>query len=467
LQSRPQLLPLAQQPIRRIIIAGVTSGVGKTTIAISIMYALSKKGLKVQPFKVGPDFIDPSYHSFVTKRQSRNLDVWMMGKQGVIDCFTNACQGADVAVIEGVMGLFDGMSGRNDFASTAHVAKILDAPVILVVDASRSARSIAAMVLGFLHFDKSLKIAGIIVNNVASDRHERYITDAFANKIKAPVLGIIRRNSEMRMEERHLGLVPAHELQEARRKALVAAARSVADHISIDKILRICGRGDLPDAPVSHTLPKKVKIAVALDASFNFYYADNLDTLRISGAELAFFSPIQDKKLPEGISGIILGGGFPEVLADQLEKNRSMIKSVRNAVYDGMPVYGECGGLMYLTRSIRGYLGEKRARRMTGIVDADTLMTRRPTLNYTEAQCNGPLFGKALLHGHEFHYSSIEDVAPDARFAYTMKKGIGITGEKDGLIVSENGLAAYMHLHFANNKLASRLVRACIAYSHR
>src|SRR5690606_24425790 len=215
------------------------------------MYALSRKGFKVQPFKVGPDFIDPSYHTFVTKRQSRNLDVWMMGKQGVIDCFASACQGADVAIIEGVMGLFDGMSGKNDFASTAHVAKILDAPVVLVVDASKSARSIAAMVLGFLHFDKSLKIAGIVLNNISSDRHEGYITDAFAGKIKAPVLGIIKRNSGIRLEERHLGLVPAHELQKAKKKALVSAARSVADQISIDRILSVCGTGDLPNAPAS------------------------------------------------------------------------------------------------------------------------------------------------------------------------------------------------------------------------
>lgn len=455
------------QTIPRIVVAGVTSGVGKTTVAVAIMYALSRKGFKVQPFKVGPDFIDPSYHTFVTKRQSRNLDVWMMGKQGVIDCFASACQGADVAIIEGVMGLFDGMSGKNDFASTAHVAKILDAPVVLVVDASKSARSIAAMVLGFLHFDKSLKIAGIVLNNISSDRHEGYITDAFAGKIKAPVLGIIKRNSGIRLEERHLGLVPAHELQKAKKKALVSAARSVADQISIDRILSVCGTGDLPNAPASYELPKKTRIAVALDESFNFYYADNLDALRIIGAELVFFSPVHDKRLPECINGIILGGGFPEVLADQLEKNGSMMKSIRNAVQDGMPVYGECGGLMYLTRSIRGYRGEKRARRMTGLVDADTLMTSRLTLNYTEAQCIGPLFGKARLRGHEFHYSSIEDVAPDARFSYTMKKGKGITGEKDGLIVNENGLAAYMHLHFANTKLANRLVRACIAYSHR
>lgn len=453
--------------VPRIVIAGVTSGVGKTTVAVAVMHALSRKGLKVQPFKVGPDFIDPSYHTFVTKRESRNLDVWMMGKEGVLDCFANACRGADVAVIEGVMGLFDGMSGRNDFASTAHVAKILGAPVVLVVDAGKGARSIAAIVLGFLHFDKDLKIAGIILNNVAGDRHAGYITDALAGRVRAPVIGIIKRNSEIRMEERHLGLVPAPELHKAKRKAIVTAARYVADQIDVDRIVYLCGTGRLPDAPDRRELKNRARIAVALDESFNFYYADNLDALKRSGAELAFFSPVHDKRLPEGAGGIILGGGFPEVLADRLEKNTAMIRSIRKAVQDGMPVYGECGGLMYLTRSIRGYRGEKKARRMARLVDADTLMTNKLTLNYTEAQCSGPILGNARLRGHEFHYSSIENVARDSRFAYSMKKGKGITGEKDGMVVNGSGLAAYMHLHFANGKLAGRLVQACAAYSRR
>jgi cobyrinic acid a,c-diamide synthase len=453
--------------VPRIVVAGVTSGVGKTTVAVAIMHSLRMKGLKVQPFKVGPDFIDPSYHTFVTKRQSRNLDVWMMGKQGVLGCFANACQGADVAVIEGVMGLYDGMSGKDDFASTAHVARILDAPVVLVVDAGKGARSIAAIVLGFLHFDRNVRIAGIILNNVASDRHAGYITEALAGKVKAPVVGIVRRNSEIRMEERHLGLVPAPELQEAKKKAITEAAKYVADQIDIDRILNLCGTCRLPDAPVRTKLAKKARIAVALDESFNFYYTDNLDALRRSGAELVFFSPVREQRLPENIGGLMLGGGFPEVLADRLEKNRSMIKSIKKGVQDGMPVYCECGGLMYLTRSIRGYKGEKKARKMAGLVDADTLMTSRLTLNYTEAECSGPIFGKAHLRGHEFHYSSIENIARDSRFAYSMKKGKGITGGRDGFVVNENGLAAYMHLQFANTKLPDRLVQACARYSRR
>jgi cobyrinic acid a,c-diamide synthase len=457
--------------VPRIVVAGVTSGVGKTTIAVAIMHALrKKKGLAVQPFKVGPDFIDPSYHTFVTGSKSRNLDVWLMGRRGVIDCFNSACEGADVAVIEGVMGLFDGMSGKDNFASTAHVAKILGAPVVLVVDAGKSARSIAAIALGFMHFDRSIRIAGIILNNVASDRHAGYLREALAGKIRAPVLGIIRRNSGIRMEERHLGLVPAQELQKKKRATILGAARYVSEQIDIDSILKACGTGPLPLSHAVEKAPKKrATIAVALDESFNFYYADNLDALKRAGARLIFFSPVNDARLPEGIDGIMLGGGFPEVLADRLEKNRSMIKSVAKAVNAGMPVYGECGGLMYLTRSISGYKGEKKARRMAGLIDADTVMTSLLTLNYTEADCDGPVFGKASLHGHEFHYSAIEDVSEDSRFVYAMKRGKGIVDGKDGFAIGDTGLAAYMHLHFAskNNTLAEKLVRCCASYSRR
>jgi cobyrinic acid a,c-diamide synthase len=471
-----------------VVVAGVTSGVGKTTIAMAIMRALYRdKGLRVQPFKVGPDFIDPSYHSLVTggRRQSRNLDVWMMGRQGVLECFAAATADVDVAVIEGVMGLYDGMSGKDGYASTAHVARILRAPVILVVDAGRAARSIAAIVLGFMRFDRGIRIAGVILNNVAGDRHASYVRDALA-PLKVPIVGMVARNSKTRMEERHLGLVPAQELQRGRRNALVRSAREAAEQIDIDMVLKICdssanpagarasviqgsgGGGDAAQARESRgRQAAKVRIAVALDESFNFYYADNLDALRRHGAELVFFSPVNDSRLPEGADGLVLGGGFPEVLADKLGRNNSMMASVAKAVNDGMPVYGECGGLMYLTRSISGYRGQRRATRMIGAVDADTVMTSRLTLNYTEALCDGPLFGRSRLRGHEFHYSAIQDIAADSRFAYTMKKGRGVADGRDGFILN-NGLAAYMHLHFgANDRLPAGLVRSCARYSRR
>src|SRR3712207_3014199 len=214
--------------LSRIVVAGVTSGVGKTSVALGIMYGLKKRGLRVQPFKVGPDFIDPSYHSLITNRQSRNLDVWMMGKKGVIECFASACQDTDVAVIEGVMGLYDGASGKSDYASTAHVAKILDAPIVLVVDASKGARSIAAIILGFLHFDRKVRIKALILNKVAGERHAKYITDALAGAVKVPVIGILSRNSQIQMQERHLGLVPALELKGAKNQTISGTARYIA-----------------------------------------------------------------------------------------------------------------------------------------------------------------------------------------------------------------------------------------------
>jgi cobyrinic acid a,c-diamide synthase len=447
--------------VPRIMIAGSTSGVGKTTIAVAIMHAMKKRGLKVQPFKVGPDFIDPSYHTFITGRQSRNLDAWMMREKGVLESFQNACSGADVAVIEGVMGLFDGMSGKDDFASSAHIARTLDAPIILVLDAAKTARSIAAIALGFMHFDKRLKIVGIIVNNVASDRHAGYVTDAMSENIRAPVLGVVRRNPQIKIEERHLGLVPAQELAENTRKEIVEYAKYVQDHIDIDKILQMCRKSPLPRPALKKQDAKVARIAVALDESFNFYYADNLDALRLKGAELVFFSPVNDRKLPDDVDGIILGGGFPEVLADRLEKNRQMIKSIVKAAGRGMPIYGECGGLMYMTRSISGYKGERHARKMMALVDADTVMTSKLTLSYTEADCNGPIFGRTHIRGHEFHYSLIDNISSDSKFAYFLSKGRGIKDFRDGFVVGSTGLAAYMHLHFASSKLAERLVSAC------
>lgn len=460
---------LVQLNIPRVVVAGVTSGVGKTTVAMAIMRALGKKGLRVQPFKVGPDFIDPSYHSSVAARASRNLDVWMMGESGVIDCFDRTCAGADIAVIEGVMGLFDGISGKSNLGSTAHVARILRAPILLVVDGGKGARSIAAIILGFLRFDKNIRVKGIILNNISGDRHASYIIDAVSGMTRVPIVGVVKRDKEIRMEERHLGLIPARELHESRRKAIARSAKQVSAQLDIEKIMTLCRTRRKSNVPARKNAAVKpsVRIGVALDDSFNFYYADNFDALRSAGAELVFYSPIHDRQLPQDLDGLILGGGFPEVLADRLEKNKAMINSVRRHIQGGLPVYGECGGLMYLTRSITGYNGEARARKMVGLVDADTIMSGRLTLNYTQAQCDGPLFGRAVLRGHEFHYSKITDIAPDSRFGYSMSKGNGVIDGKDGFIIGENGIAAYTHLHFAGNGLADGIVKACATYSRR
>ena len=454
--------------IPRIVIGGVTSAVGKTTISTAIMYTLKQKGLHVQPFKVGPDFIDPSYHTYVTGRQSRNLDVWMMGENGVLKCFHNASSGADIAVVEGVMGLFDGISGKDDFSSTAQVAKILNAPVILVIDAGKAARSIAAIATGFLHFDKKLRIIGTILNNVAGDKHANFITEAFADKVKVPIIGIVRRSKEITMVERHLGLIPTPELEEKQKRAIFQSAKFVSEQIDLDKIKYLLDKVQTTD-PLQKQLPNgQIKIAVALDESFNFYYADNLDALREQKAELIFFSPINDCKLPENIHGVILGGGFPEVLADKLEKNQSMGKSITKAAENGIPIYGECGGLMYLTRSIKGYRGDEgKKRNMVGLIDADTFISGKLTLNYTEANSNASIFGKiSKVRGHEFHYSRIENIAKDSKFAYVMRRGDGIDNKKDGFMVY-NCLASYMHLHFADSRLPKRFIESCIKCTRR
>ena len=454
--------------IPRIVIGGVTSAVGKTTISTAIMYILKQKGLHVQPFKVGPDFIDPSYHTYVTGRQSRNLDVWMMGENGVLKCFHNASSGADIAVVEGVMGLFDGISGKDDFSSTAQVAKILNAPVILVIDAGKAARSIAAIATGFLHFDKKLRIIGTILNNVAGDKHANFITEAFADKVKVPIIGIVRRSKEITMVERHLGLIPTPELEEKQKRAIFQSAKFVSEQIDLDKIKYLLDKVQTTD-PLQKQLPNgQIKIAVALDESFNFYYADNLDALGEQKAELIFFSPINDCKLPENIHGVILGGGFPEVLADKLEKNQSMGKSITKAAENGIPIYGECGGLMYLTRSIKGYRGDEgKKRNMVGLIDADTFISGKLTLNYTEANSNASIFGKiSKVRGHEFHYSRIENIAKDSKFAYVMRRGNGIDNKKDGFMVY-NCLASYMHLHFADSRLPKRFIESCIKCTRR
>jgi cobyrinic acid a,c-diamide synthase len=457
--------------IPRIVIAGVTSGVGKTTIAAAIMHILKRKGLQVQPFKVGPDFIDPSYHTYVTGRQSRNLDTWMMGINGILECFHNASYGADIAVVEGVMGLFDGISGKDDFASTAQIAKILDSPVILVIDAGKAARSIAAIAIGFLHFDSKLKIAGIILNNVAGDKHANFIIDAFADKVKVPIIGIVRRNNKITMTERHLGLIPTHELEEKQRRAIIQSAKVIAEQINLDKIkdLQRLNRNNYHRLKQQMHFPNsRIRIAVAIDESFNFYYMDNLDALKKQNAQLVFFSPVNDDKLPENVSGIILGGGFPEIMADKLENNQSMIKSILKGAEDGIPIYGECGGLMYLTKSIRGYKrDEDKRRKMIGLIDADTFISGKLTLNYTEANSNASIFGRiSNIRGHEFHYSKIENIAKDSKFAYNMKKGNGIDNKKDGFVVY-NSMASYMHLHFADSRLSTRLVETCVKYSRK
>lgn len=437
--------------IPRIVIAGTHSGCGKTTVASGIMAALVKRGYKVQPFKVGPDFIDPSHHTAICGRHSRNLDPFMMGEEGCRTTFLRACEGADIAIIEGVMGLFDGMEGK-DLASTAHVARILQAPVVLVIDAKGMSRSIHAFIRGFREYDPTISLAGIIVNRVGS-RHHREMMEG---GLMLPAFGWIPRNDEISLKSRHLGLVMAHESD-----ALNASGALMDEYCDLDALVAAARRtsplADVPQPPVPDPVP--VRIGVAYDPAFCFYYQDNFDLLRRNGAEIAFFSPLAGE-LPD-VDAIYYGGGYPELHLPELEVSPSTI-AIRKAADDGLPVLAECGGLMYLTREVTG---EKTAR-MAGILPAVTEMTKRlQALGYVtgSVRSSGSFLPAGLeITGHEFHYSRVHPDG-DARYAITLSRGKGIGDGKDGLVAA-NALGMYTHAYFSPG-FARSLLDAARAYS--
>ena len=457
---------LLQKPV--IVIAGTTSGVGKTTVSMGIMHKLAECGYMVQPFKIGPDFIDPCYHTFVTGRQSRNLDLWLMGKKGVLECFDRNSWDADLSVIEGVMGLFDGISGKRNFGSTAHISKILDASVILVVDAAKTSHSIAAMILGYTKLDPRLNVAGIIINNVASQKHSSMILEALSIQVKKKLLGIIYRNEEIRSVERYLGLIPPIEIKGKAKNAILNCAKYVADQINLDSILSL--KSSKRNQNTSYRLLKDerepvCKVAVAFDESFNFYYYDNISSLRKNCVSLVFFSPIKDRSIPNNVDGLLIGGGFPEILAQRLAINNSMKKSIHKSIVNGMPTLAECGGLMYLTKSINDNRRKNQGRySMVGIFDTETSMTNRVTIGYTQAQGSGELMGRiSNIHGHEFHYSELVNISSDSQFSFDMQRGRGINGKYDGLTFN-TCVASYMHLHFADTRILGRILDRCIKY---
>jgi len=436
----------------RLVVGGATSGVGKTSITSAIIYGIKKHGYSVQPFKVGPDYIDPSYLSAISKNDAKNLDVWLMGESELVQSFVRNST-SDVSIIEGVMGYYDGFGGKTNYASTHHVASLLKAPTVLVLDASKAARSIAATALGFAKFHRNSRIIGIILNKIGSKKHEKMCRQALAN-LKVPILGSILKNSES-LDSRHLGLIPVRE-QKSLQNKIRKVSREISDTIDIDKIIQICK--NVPQLPKAQ--PKKFKkptvtVSVALDSSFNFYYHDNLAALRREGAKLKFFSPVSDKKIP-ACDLIYIGGGFPEVLGQSLERNTTMRKLIKKYAEEGMPIYAECGGLMYLTKSIS--LGKKRFK-MVGLFDAETQMTKKMTLNYTEGRIRSNCLVSipARFRAHEFHYSKIRNLPKDARLVYDLKIGEGISNKKDAL--SEyNTLASYCHLYFDSAKYATRML---------
>ena len=435
------------------MVAGASSGSGKTSVACAVCHGLARRGYSVQPFKVGPDYIDPGHLAAASGREALNLDAWLMGEEELLRAF--ASRGADVAVIEGVMGYYDGASGRGDLASTYQVASLLGCSVVLVLDASGTARSLAATALGFSRFREDARVRGVVLNRVKSERHERMCREAMAES-GIEVLGAIPHDPAHSLPSRHLGLVPAREASASRRT--VEAARAASEFINLDRVLELARAEPIRPRARPGPGPPECTVAVALDDSFNFYYPANLEELRRCGARTVFFSPLSDEKIPD-CDGLYIGGGFPEVMAQRLSENRPMLSSVREKIEGGAPAYAECGGLMYLARSIR----DEKSHAMAGVIEADSRMTGKLTLNYTEGRVVRDCAVSAArspLRGHEFHYSRT-DAPRDAKFAYELSAGEGIAGGRDG-IVQDGLLASYGHLYFGGGGFAAEFVRRCV-----
>jgi cobyrinic acid a,c-diamide synthase len=452
----------------RLVIAGAHSGAGKTTLTAGLIAAWRRRGLIVQPFKAGPDYIDPSYHTLAASRSCRNLDTWMLSPDAVRASFARGSRGADLAVVEGVMGLFDGFSYADETGSTAHLAKLLAAPVVLALNIRSLARSAAAMAQGYAGFDPALPLAGFILNHAGSASHGEGVARCITAATGLPCFGWLPRDERLHIPERHLGLVPTAE--QGRWEAFIAAAAEhVTEYLDVDALLAAATSPPFPPPsqrePVL-SLSKEgwgigCRIAVARDEAFNFYYEDNLDLLREAGAELVFFSPLNDPALPAGSRGIYIGGGFPEVYAERLAANTTLRAELRRAIAGGLPTYAECGGLMYLTQSITDLDG--RAYPMAGALPGRSAMTGHLTLGYRQVvTLADTLLAPAgiSLRGHEFHYSEWVGL-PAAQAAYRIINGVNDQVCLEGF-ASPTLLASYIHLHWAAlPDLAARFVAAC------
>ncbi|MDR3075528.1 MAG: hydrogenobyrinic acid a,c-diamide synthase (glutamine-hydrolyzing) [Candidatus Methanoplasma sp.] len=440
--------------MKGIVIAGTGSGVGKTSVTTGLMRKLSRR-MTVQGFKVGPDFIDPMYHRSATGRPSRNLDSFMMSKDVMRDVALYGSKGADISIVEGVRGLYEGSSGKNDSGSTAEIAKILGFPVVLVVNSRSLTRSAAAMVRGFMDYDKDIEIAGVILNNVSGAQHENKLRDAMEGS-DIPVLGVVGRNAEHKVPERHLGL----NTDESDNRSILDGMESLAEGVDTDSLIGIC-RGTLSDGigcPYK-TRDSGLKAAIPMDDAFCFYYRENIECLEASGVRVEYFSPLNGDPLPDA-DIYYLGGGYPEVHMERLSENRDFFQGLKTAYCDNKVILGECGGMLAMCSSIEcgGNIYEA-----AGIFEAKAEMIgKRHGPAYIEARSNSNcvLFNENV-RGHAFHYSGVI-AAPDSVFGFDIERGIGLSGMRDGL-VSKNSMGSYMHQHALSAKdWAGGIVERCI-----
>jgi cobyrinic acid a,c-diamide synthase len=452
-----------------LIIAGERSGVGKTTVTLALLSALKQRTQVVQSFKVGPDYIDPMFHRHVTGRACRNLDAVLTSEAYIRQCFAQHTQSIDCALIEGVMGLFDGATGADDYASTAHVARLLELPVLLILNCSSLARSIAAIAHGYATFDPRVRIAGVVLNRVGSDRHLELLKAAL-EPLNLPVMGVLRRQDDITIPDRHLGLIPTNELTGLQPilDKLAHLGETCFDWSQLMPLLACHPPTPKPTlaAPPS-IVPLRVRIAIAQDAAFSFYYADNLDLLKTLGAELVYWSPLKDKALPEGVQGLFLGGGFPEVFAGELSQNQPLRQGVQAAIQAGIPTYAECGGLMYLCDQIMDF--EQQIYPMVNIFPAIAQMGKRLTLGYRQATAlqDSSLVQKGdRIWGHEFHRSTLTHTAEQPLFQ--------LQGYDSSLPLKAEGWsryqvhASYTHLHFGTQSyLLQRFLERCAQFSDR
>lgn len=427
------------------IIAGTNSGSGKTTVTIGLMRLLSRQGYRVAPFKTGPDYIDPAFHSVTTATASHNLDTYLLGEETARYLFAKYSHASDVAVVEGVMGMFDGI-GEEGGGSTAELARVLDLPVILVVSCQALYQSVAAIVNGFARFDERVRVAGVILNHVYSDEQFAFLQQYIESHCSVPCLGYLTPDGEIGLESRHLGLIQAGEV-EALVEKTDRIANLLAAHIDITRLLAVTriNRQSFPASkPEGFGVPLQgLKLGVACDKAFSFYYRANLDLLEENGAELYYFSPLADKTLPAGINALYLGGGYPEVFARELSENRTMLESIRSAAESGMPVYGECGGLMYLTEGISFVEGAFYP--MCGVFGCRTEMTAR-LQNFGYCRIG---WGDVQTLAHEFHHSQLIPTSetPDYHFNFDIEKPENHRCWQGGLSY-KNVLAGYPHIHF-------------------